>query len=124
MVEGTIKTILRPGTLVGVRGHDTIDLGGRYLTPGIVGELSPSTKESRADSVDMHSHLGTWSQPRYEKGQDMEELSGPVTPHFRAIDGFDPSDEALPRVVRPSSSSGNDGLTTDSALAASPLLSS
>ena len=98
--QGTIMKVSRTEQTSAISGGEVIDLEGRYLSPGIVGESSIGHQICNVDrSPDMHSHLGTWSQPRYEKGQDMEELSGPITPHFRAIDGFDPSDEALPRVV-------------------------
>ncbi|RXK42406.1 hypothetical protein M231_00396 [Tremella mesenterica] len=79
---GTITKIADAGSINGKRVKD---LGGRYLTPGII-------------EKDMHSHLGTRSLPQFHASEDTSELSSPVTPHMRAIDGFDPSDEALERV--------------------------
>lgn len=50
----------------------------------------------------MHSHLVDWSLPEYDASLDANELSAPVTPQMRALDGFNPSDESLDRVVSPS----------------------
>lgn len=96
--KGTIAKIKEPGLLpVGIDGYD-IDLGGKFLTPGIIGESSLPPHAKRAD---MHSHLGDWSLPEYEASLDANELSEPVTPQMRALDGFNPSDESLSRVVSP-----------------------
>ncbi|KAF9156344.1 hypothetical protein DFQ26_009396 [Actinomortierella ambigua] len=62
----------------------TIDLKGHIVTPGI---------------VDMHSHLGVMSWPELEGTDDTNEMTKPVTPFVRSIDGFNPSDTAREWVV-------------------------
>ena len=47
----------------------------------------------------MHSHVGGRSLPQYTASEDVTEISAPVTPQMKAIDGFDPSDEGIPAIV-------------------------
>ncbi|KAG0250403.1 hypothetical protein BG011_008365 [Mortierella polycephala] len=61
-----------------------VDLKGHILTPGI---------------VDMHSHLGVFSLPILDATNDFNEMTTPITPFIRSIDGFNPSDAARERVV-------------------------
>ncbi|KAF8928307.1 hypothetical protein BGZ58_009745 [Dissophora ornata] len=56
-----------------------VDLKGHILTPGI---------------VDMHSHLGVDSWPALDATSDTNEMTQPLTPFIRSIDGFNPSDPA------------------------------
>ncbi|KAF9110482.1 hypothetical protein BGX27_006277 [Mortierella sp. AM989] len=56
-----------------------VDLKGHILTPGI---------------VDMHSHLGVYSWPELDATRDFSEMTQPLTPFIRSIDGFNPSDPA------------------------------
>ncbi|KAF9436290.1 hypothetical protein BGZ76_004354 [Entomortierella beljakovae] len=56
-----------------------VDLKGHILTPGI---------------VDMHSHLGVDSWPELDGTSDTNEMTQPLTPFVRSIDGFNPSDPA------------------------------
>ncbi|KAG0345655.1 hypothetical protein BG004_003359 [Podila humilis] len=62
----------------------TVDLKGHILTPGI---------------VDMHSHVGLLSWPSLEGISDVNEMTSPVTPFVRSIDGFNPSDKAREFIV-------------------------
>lgn len=60
---------------------EILDLGGRYLTPGL---------------VDMHSHLGTESWPEFDATSDTNEMSSsPVLPQLRSLDGINPDDLAF-----------------------------
>ncbi|KAF9178506.1 hypothetical protein BGZ50_007671 [Haplosporangium sp. Z 11] len=61
-----------------------VDLKGHILTPGI---------------VDMHSHLGVFSLPILDATSDFNEMTTPIAPFIRSIDGFNPSDAARERVV-------------------------
>lgn len=54
-----------------------VDAGGRSLFPGF---------------VDAHCHLGMWESGIGFEGDDGNEITDPVTPHMRAIDGFNPMD--------------------------------
>ncbi|KAG0271151.1 hypothetical protein BGZ95_001087 [Linnemannia exigua] len=61
-----------------------VDLKGHILTPGI---------------VDMHSHLGVFSWPILDATNDFNEMTEPLVPFARSIDGFNPSDVARERAV-------------------------
>ncbi|KAF9905888.1 hypothetical protein EC991_001213 [Linnemannia zychae] len=63
---------------------DVVDLKGHILTPGI---------------VDMHSHLGVFSWPILDATNDFNEMTEPLVPFVRSIDGFNPSDVARERAV-------------------------
>ncbi|KAF7720797.1 hypothetical protein EC973_006073 [Apophysomyces ossiformis] len=67
-----------------------IDVKGHVVSPGL---------------VDMHSHLGVDSWPELAGTDDTNEMTTPLTPFVRSLDGFNPSDNAI-RIV----SSG--GITT------------
>ncbi|KAF9906005.1 hypothetical protein BX616_000828 [Lobosporangium transversale] len=58
---------------------NVVDLKGHILTPGI---------------VDMHSHFGVGSWPELDGTEDSNEMTQPLTPFIRSIDGFNPSDLA------------------------------
>lgn len=52
---------------------EVIDAAGRYIIPGL---------------VDAHSHIGMWEDSVGFEGDDANELTDPVTPQLRAIDGI------------------------------------
>ena len=56
---------------------DVYDLTGCYLTPGF---------------IDAHCHIGMWEDGMGFEGEDGNEMSEPVTPQLRAIDGLNPFD--------------------------------
>ena len=56
------------------------DAQGRLVTPGF---------------IDAHTHIGVHEVSMRWEGADYNEVSDPVTPQMRAIDGINPRDEAL-----------------------------
>ncbi|CED83667.1 Metal-dependent hydrolase, composite domain [Phaffia rhodozyma] len=56
-----------------------IDVGGKWITPGI---------------VDMHSHLGVSSSPDLKGSSDTNSLKAPILPYLRSIDGINTHDAA------------------------------
>lgn len=60
--------------------EEELDLGGRYLLPGL---------------IDAHSHLGMFEDSLGFEGDDGNEETDPITPHMRAIDGINPQDRGF-----------------------------
>ncbi len=56
---------------------DIIDVTGCIVTPGF---------------VDAHCHIGMWEDGMGKEGADGNEMTNPVTPQMRAIDGINPFD--------------------------------
>ena len=64
---------------------EVIDLDGKYLFPGF---------------IDAHSHIGLWEEGVNEPvSSDGNEWTDPVTADVKAIDGFNPEDEAIDRAL-------------------------
>lgn len=61
-------------------GAEVIDAGGRSAYPGF---------------IDAHCHLGMMESAIGFEGSDENELTDPITPHMRAIDGFNPMDATV-----------------------------
>ena len=57
-----------------------IDAKGKYVTPGL---------------VDPHCHVGMIESTIGWAGSDCNEMSNPITPELRAIDGVKPHDECF-----------------------------
>lgn len=68
------------GTLLNINGLETIDAEGNYILPGL---------------IDAHCHVGLWEDSVGFEGEDGNEMTDPVTPHLRAIDGIYHSDRAF-----------------------------
>lgn len=83
--KGTILVengkILEIGNDVQVPGGTrVIDAAGRVVAPGI---------------IDAHAHVGIWEEGFGWEGNDVNEMTDPVTPHLRAIDAINPEDQGL-----------------------------
>lgn len=64
---------------------DVIEAGGSWVFPGF---------------IEAHCHIGLAEEDIGEVGQDINEVSDPVTPEMRAIDGINPLDPAFDEAVR------------------------
>ena len=71
--------------LTAPNGAEVLDAGGRLVTPGC---------------VEAHSHIGLHEEAMRWEGQDYNEKTNPIMPHMRAIDAFNPLDEALQNALR------------------------
>ena len=76
--EGKIAAV---GTDICADGAQVIDACGKLVTPGC---------------VEAHCHIGVHNSAMRWEGADYNEMSDPVTPHMRAIDGINPIDETFP----------------------------
>ena len=76
--DGKIAAV---GTDICADGAEVIDAQGRLVTPGC---------------VEAHCHIGVDNSKMRWEGMDYNEMSDPVTPHMRAIDGINPIDETFP----------------------------
>jgi imidazolonepropionase-like amidohydrolase len=65
-------------------GAEVIDAAGKIVTPGI---------------VDAHSHIGIEEDGLGWEGSDGNEMSDPLTPECRALDGINPADTAFKEVM-------------------------
>ena len=95
---GTIKTItngdipegeilIHEGKILSVgkdldipEGCEIVDASGKLITPGL---------------IDAHTHIGLDESAIRWEGADYNEMSDPVTPEMRGIDGLNPMDEAF-----------------------------
>lgn len=79
--KGIIKFVgqAHQGVLHGYGSLITVDVGGKWVTPGI---------------VDMHSHLGVDSAPSLAGASDTNSLKGPILPWLRSLDGLNTHDDA------------------------------
>lgn len=61
-------------------GAEVIEAAGCVLTPGL---------------IDAHCHLGISEEGIGFEGEDTNEMTEPITPHMRAVDGINPEDSGL-----------------------------
>ncbi|BAE85767.1 amidohydrolase [Desulfitobacterium hafniense] len=79
LVEGTqIKALGE--NLVAPEGAEIIEAHGKLILPGF---------------IDAHCHVGLGEEIYQNEGDDLNEMTDPVTPELRAIDGINPEDEGL-----------------------------
>lgn len=82
---------LEKGTVVADRGIITGVYEG-VLTPPGAQIFNASGLIVMPGMIDCHSHVGIVEEIYREEGDDSNEITGPVTPHLRAIDAVNPMD--------------------------------
>lgn len=61
-------------------GAEVIEAEGKFIFPGF---------------IDAHTHMGMFEEGMGFEGEDGNELTDPITPHLRALDGINPEDLAF-----------------------------
>jgi len=75
---GKIKAVEK--TIEATKDMDIIDAAGKLVFPGF---------------IDAHTHLGLWEDAIGFEGADGNEITHPITPQLRAIDGINPLDRTF-----------------------------
>ncbi|MGB3367458.1 MAG: amidohydrolase [Acidaminobacteraceae bacterium] len=65
---------------ISLEGAEIIDANGNFVFPGF---------------IDAHCHLGMWEDSIGFEGADGNEMTNPITPELRAIDGINPQDRTF-----------------------------
>lgn len=83
--DGIIQKVLSASEPYRISPYDEIvEIAARYVTPGL---------------IEMHSHAGVRELPQMWANEDVTELSSPVTPWARAIDGYKSHDIGIDLVA-------------------------
>ncbi len=66
--------------LSGDKNCEIFDAAGRYVTPGL---------------IDAHCHIGICENGMGFEGEDVNEITNPITPALRGLDGINPMDQSF-----------------------------
>ena len=80
LIDGKIIAKIAPDIPVENEDWEVINADGKLVFPGF---------------IDAHCHLGMQEEAIGFEGNDVNEMTDPITPQLRAIDGFNPMDISL-----------------------------
>jgi imidazolonepropionase-like amidohydrolase len=86
--------IIENGSIL-IKGKKIIALGSNITVPTSSEIISARGKTIIPGLIDAHTHLGIDEEGLGWEGEDYNEISEPITPQLRAIDGINPADMGL-----------------------------
>lgn len=96
--NGNVFTMEKPGCEVMdilVDAGKIIEMGKHLAVTGDATIIDASGKNIYPGFIDAHCHLGMEETAIGFEGNDVNEMSDPITPQMRAIDALNPMDETL-----------------------------
>src|SRR5690554_3221759 len=98
IVNGKIMTmageIIEKGTVL-IEGGIVKAIGEYIEVPTKAKIIDASSKVVFPGMIDAHTHLGIGEDGLGWEGRDYNEMTGPLTPHLRAIDAINPFEEGI-----------------------------
>ncbi len=100
--------IIKNGTVLTMAGGEEQKIADLLIEDGVIKDIGPnldhpldakiidaSGKTVMPGLIDAHTHLGIFEEGSMTEGDDTNELTGPITPELRALDGINPYDEGI-----------------------------
>ncbi|MDD6032084.1 MAG: amidohydrolase, partial [Oscillospiraceae bacterium] len=100
--NGTIKTMAGPdieGGQLLLDGDKIVAVGQTVDAPADAEVLDASGCLVTPGFVEGHCHIGMMEELVGWAGNDTNEITNPITPQMRGMDGFNPMDEAIPEAA-------------------------
>ena len=100
--NGTIKTMVGPdieGGQLLLDGDKIVAVGQTVDAPADAEVLDASGCLVTPGFVEGHCHIGMMEELVGWAGNDTNEITNPITPQMRGMDGFNPMDEAIPEAA-------------------------
>ena len=82
------------GTIL-IEGKKIIDIGEALIIPEDAKVIDAAGKFILPGFIDAHCHVGIMEEIFQIEGDDTNEMTDPITPHLRVIDGVNPEDEGF-----------------------------
>jgi len=82
------------GTIL-IEGKKIINIGEEVVIPADAEVIDAAGKFVLPGFIDAHCHVGILEEVYQIEGDDVNELTDPITPHLRVIDGINPEDEGF-----------------------------
>ncbi len=91
----TMKGEAREGEDILIKGGKIAQLGPNLDAPKDAKVVDATGKTVMPGMIDAHTHIGISEEGLGFEGSDFNEITSPVTPEMRAIDGINPNEEGV-----------------------------